>query len=61
MNQRELLFLSIGVFLTMVAIVVNTIFHIQNGPAINREIQPVVIPKVNIDVNIFPTLSSRPE
>jgi hypothetical protein len=61
MRQKELLFLSIGVFLTMIAIVVNTIYHIQNGPSINREIQPVSIPKVNIDTSIFSTLSSRPE
>lgn len=61
MRQREILFLSIGVFLTMVAIVINTVYHIQNGPAINREILPVSIPKVNIDTSIFPLLNSRPE
>lgn len=61
MNQRELLFLSIGVFLTMVAMVVNTIYHIQSGPAINQDIQPVAIPKVNIDPEIFSNLKSRTE
>jgi len=59
MNKKEFLFLSIGVFLTMVAMVVNTIYHIQNGPAIDRDIQQVSIPKVNIDTNIFSSLESR--
>ncbi|MEO6508397.1 MAG: hypothetical protein ABIO02_00435 [Patescibacteria group bacterium] len=59
MKQRELLFLAVGVFLTMIAGVVNTIYHIQNGPAINREIQKVEIPKVNIDSEMFTILQDR--
>lgn len=44
----------------MVTIVINAIYQIQNGPAIDREIQKVSIPKVNIDSKIFPVLESRP-
>lgn len=59
MNRKELYILSIGVFLTMVAFVVNTLYHIENGGFIDREILPVSIPSATIDGSIFPVLNQR--
>jgi hypothetical protein len=59
MNRKELVVLSIGIFLTMLAIVFNSLYHIQNEKYINREIPPVSVPHVNIDTQIFTQLKEK--
>ena len=59
MKQKEIVWLSIGVFLTMVAFVINSIYHIENGVYINQEILPVSASSVHIDPNIFTILKEK--
>jgi hypothetical protein len=59
MKQKELVALSVGIFLTMIAFAINSIYHIQQEPQINREIKPVEVHKINIDPNIFSILKDK--
>ncbi len=61
MNKKEMLILSIGIFLTAIAYMINLIYHIQNEKFINREIPPPGVPKITIDTSIFPVLKERSE
>ncbi len=61
MRQKDLLLLSVGVFLTMVAFIFISINQIQNAERINSEIEPVTINPINIDSTVFSTLGEKVE
>ncbi len=61
MNKKEILYLSVAVFLTMTAFVVNTIYHIQHDQYVNQEIKDVSIPTINIDESVFSILKNKTE
>jgi len=56
MNKKELLFLAVGVFITIMAWMILDFYHISEKKYINREFPPVQIPAFNINTKIFPTL-----
>lgn len=59
MNRVEILFISVAIFLTMIAWMVIDIYHIQTKDSSHVEIKPVSIPNYNVDTNIFSILKER--
>lgn len=59
MNRKELLLVSICVFLTVVAWMISDLYHIQNRSNLERQIRAARIPKYNIDVSAFEVLDSK--
>ena len=59
MNQRELLTLVIGIFLTIIAWMIIDIYQVQNKPIFDKQINEVESVSFKIDEKIFQTLQER--
>jgi hypothetical protein len=59
MNQKEILVLSIGVFFTLVAWVVISIYQIQNKQYLDEEVKTSQVPQYTINEKIFPLLKGK--
>lgn len=58
MNQKELLILSVGIFLTIVAWMIIDLYHLQNNPA-ESAVGPVHVPSYSIDTRVFQVLQKK--
>ncbi len=54
-----MLFLAVGIFLTMMAWLLIDLYHIKQRKYIDRDIPEVQIPTYHIDTHIFPTLAQK--
>lgn len=59
MNQRELLTLVVGVFLTIIAWMMIDIYHVQNKVIIDKQIKEVESVQFKIDEKVFTTLKEK--
>ncbi|MEI6532288.1 MAG: hypothetical protein WCO06_00455 [Candidatus Roizmanbacteria bacterium] len=59
MNQKELLVVSIGIFLTVVSWMVIDLYHKQSQSQRDLEIRTATIPKYSIDDTVFYELKRR--
>ncbi|QQG44727.1 MAG: hypothetical protein HYW86_02315 [Candidatus Roizmanbacteria bacterium] len=59
MNQRELLIISIGVFLTIIAWMIIDIFQIRNQNTISQKIKTVEAVQFKIDDKVFKILNEK--
>lgn len=59
MNQKEILVLAVGIFLTIVAWMIIDIYHIQTQEVVDTEIKPVTIPQYKIDTHVFDDLLKK--
>ena len=57
MNQRELLILSIGIFLTIVAWMIIDLYHVKTNTAFDTTLKPVTIPNYTINSKVFNSLN----
>ena len=59
MNQKEVLLISVVVFLTIIAWVIFDIYHLNINQSVNQEIQSVQAPNVNINTDVFKELQQK--
>lgn len=59
MNQKELLFISVGVFLTIIAWIIIDVYHVKNRENTPYEMTRVERVRFQIDENIFKILEER--
>lgn len=59
MNQKEILILSVGIFLTIIAWMLIDIYQLQNKHLIDKDIKGVNNLQFKIDDQIFKTLKER--
>ncbi|NTU72628.1 hypothetical protein HGB07_00405 [Candidatus Roizmanbacteria bacterium] len=59
MNQRELLFITIGIFLTIVAGIVLDVYHVRNKSSLDAQIKPVQSVVKQINTTILDDLQSK--
>jgi hypothetical protein len=59
MKKRELLILSIAVFLTIISWVVIEIYKVKNSQIIQEDIQLPEVKRYNIDTSIIEKLKKR--
>ncbi len=59
MKRKEILIISIAVFLTIVAWVVIELYKVQNSQIIEEEIQLPEVKRYNIDTSIIEKLKKR--
>jgi hypothetical protein len=59
MNQKELLVLSIGIFMTIVAWMVIDIYHLQSRPPNNKDIKAVGSLQFKVDEKVFNLLKQK--
>jgi len=59
MNQKEILLLSIGAFLTILAWILIDVAHISMQQSVQNEFQTVAVPKQSIDTTIFSILEQK--
>lgn len=61
MNRKEVLFLSIGIFLTVVAWVVADIYHASTEEKIKTRVDIPTLNNYKIDSNLLETLKNKQE
>lgn len=59
MNQKEILLLSIGAFLTIIAWILIDVVHIAMKQSVQNEFQIVSVPKQSINPSIFSVLEQK--
>lgn len=59
MNQKEILLLSIGVFLTIIVWILIDLTALQAKSSVQNDFQQVPVPKQSIDTTIFGTLEQK--
>ncbi len=59
MSKAELLFLSVGIFLTIIAWTFADIYHVSKTKSIKTKIKIMQIGHYNIDKNIIKLLKNR--
>lgn len=61
MNQKELLILSIGAFLTIIAWMIIDLYHVKTNTSFDTTAKPVVIPNYNVNTKVFNNLKELTE
>ncbi|MEN9327569.1 MAG: hypothetical protein RI947_377 [Candidatus Parcubacteria bacterium] len=61
MNQRELLILSVGIFLTIVAWMIIDLYHVKTNNSFDTALRPVTIPHYSINSKVFNSLNEMSE
>lgn len=59
MKRKELLILSIAVFMTIISWVVIELYKVKNSQIIQEEIQLPTVKRYNIDVSVIEQLKNR--
>ncbi len=59
MNQKELLLLSIGVFLTIIAWMIIDIFQVRSKIITDKEIKDIGTIRFSVDENVLKSLKDR--
>ncbi len=61
MNQKELLTISVGIFLTIVAWMIIDLYHAKTSQSVESAVGPVSVPTYNINTKIFKVLEGKTE
>ncbi len=59
MNQRELLIISIGIFLTIIAWMIIDLYHVQQSKTFQGNLGAVQVPSISINSKMFEVLKNK--
>jgi len=59
MNQRELLTISIGIFLTIIAWMIIDLYHVQQSRTFQGTLGGVQVPSISINSKMFEVLKNK--